>query len=275
MPIRIFTAPGCQRCDIAKAFMTRQGREYAAYDFQGDGAKDFTAFYRANRAKVFRGPEGIEFPIIEDGENVVQGVGEILAWLQAGEGLAGFVSRSELSHGWIDGLDVSAGDPARADDFLGVLTSLKKGGLQIQLTCDGRNPGLLQACLDQGLADKLIVNLAGPAELCREMGIDPADLEKTIALAAGHPDHVFQIVVGPVVRAGGEVSPLTREEVVATAALIERVTGDKKQPFLLAPFDPAATVDERLRHQEPTDPALLLKLRSAARRHLVLTEIKK
>ena len=275
MPIQIFTAPGCQRCDIAKAFITGKGRQYDAYDFQGDGAKDFTAFYRANRAQVFRGPEGIEFPIILDGQRVVQGVGEILAWLQAGDGLAGYVRRSELSHGWIDGLDLSAGDPARADDFLAVLASLKKGGLQIQLECDGRNPDLLQTCLDQDLAAKLIMNLAGPAEVCREAGIDPGDLEKTIALVAGHPDHVFQTRVGPVVRAGGGVSPLSKEEVAETAALIERVTGDKKQPFLLLPFDPAAAVDERLRDQEAVDVTKLLKFRSAARKHLVLSEIKK
>jgi pyruvate formate lyase activating enzyme len=100
----IYTATGCSRCKIAKKFMDERGILYQDLDIKAEGKEAFGQFYRTNRDAVFRDKEGIEFPVFTDGTAIRQCVGVVIAFLQAGTGLDRFIGRSELSHGWMDGI---------------------------------------------------------------------------------------------------------------------------------------------------------------------------
>jgi len=144
----LFTATGCARCKIAKKFMDEKGIGYEEHDISGEGKDLFGRFYRNNRSSVYRGKEGIEFPVFTDGTIIRQGVGVVIAFLRAGTRLDGFIGRSELSHGWMDGIHVSEGDPALADEVAEVLGFLKKNGLKVQFDTNGKHASVLQKLLE-------------------------------------------------------------------------------------------------------------------------------
>jgi len=112
MSLTLFTATGCARCTIAKKFMAEKGLTYDEHDAIGEGKEFFGQFYRTHRSAIFRGKEGIEFPVLAEGDEIRQGLAVIVAWLQAGASLDGFIGRSEHSKGWVGGLHVSQGDLA-------------------------------------------------------------------------------------------------------------------------------------------------------------------
>ena len=74
MPITIYSAPGCLRCKIVKQFIDNSDRGYQDVDALGEGRKAFSNFYRDHRDQIYRGPEGVEFPIFSEGETVRQGL---------------------------------------------------------------------------------------------------------------------------------------------------------------------------------------------------------
>ena len=80
----IFTATGCSRCKIAKKFMDEHGIPFEELDIKAEGKDPFGQFYRNNRSSVYRGKEGIEFPVFTDGTIIRQGVGVVIAFLHAG-----------------------------------------------------------------------------------------------------------------------------------------------------------------------------------------------
>jgi len=100
----VFTATGCTRCKITKQYMEQQGIPFEELDIRAEGKDAFAEFYRANRKDIFRGEHGVEFPVFSDGKAIRQGLAVIIAYLQAGTRLDGFVGRSELSKEWVDGL---------------------------------------------------------------------------------------------------------------------------------------------------------------------------
>jgi glutaredoxin len=63
MAITLFTAAGCTRCKIVKKFMHERGLDYHEKDIKTAGKEDFQTFYRKYHKSIFRGPNGIEFPI--------------------------------------------------------------------------------------------------------------------------------------------------------------------------------------------------------------------
>jgi glutaredoxin len=277
----IYTATGCSRCKIAKKFMDEKGIAYQDLDIKGDGKDAFGQFYRNNRSAVFRGKEGIEFPIFTDDAAIRQGVGVVLAYLHAGTKLDRFIGRSELSHGWMDGIHVSEGDPSLADDLITVLSYIRKNGLNLQLDTDGRNGSVMEKLLEHKLGDRVVMEVKGPLTLYAGVlnkEIDPEEIKNTIRLVAKFPEYRFQTTVAPVVRqeeGTQAIGYLTPEEIVETAKLIQEVTGSNKQPYLLRLFDPGAASDQRLKSVEKMLPNALFPYRSAARRHQVLTEIEK
>jgi len=308
----IYTATGCSRCKIAKKFMEERGIACQDLDIKAEGKDAFGQFYRDSRSAVFRGKEGIEFPIFTDDTTIRQGVGVVLAYLHAGKKLDGFIGRSELSHGWMDGIHVSEGDPSLADDLTTVLSYIKKNGLNLQMDTDGRNASILEKLLEQQLVDRVIMEVKGPLTLYAGIlnkEIDPEEIKSTIRLVAKFPEHRFQTTVAAVVRqeegtqtiryvkkpecpalpSGDEpgffhrrspvlphgVLHLTPEEIAETAKLIQEVTGSNKQPYLLRVFDPSNASDQRLKSVEKIPPNALFTYRSAARKYQVLTEIEK
>ena len=105
MSLTLFTAAGCARCNIAKKFMREKNVAFEEHDAVGEGKERFGQFYRTHRSSVVRGREGIEFPVLADGDVVRQGVAAVIAYLHSGTGLDGFIGRSELSKGWVGGTD--------------------------------------------------------------------------------------------------------------------------------------------------------------------------
>ena len=93
MSITLYTAPDCLRCKIVKGFLAEHQIAYETVDFKAD-AQTFNTFYRANRKAIYRNPEGVEFPLFDDGTVIKQGSGEVIAYLLSGHALEGAVTRS-------------------------------------------------------------------------------------------------------------------------------------------------------------------------------------
>jgi len=276
----IFTATGCSRCKIAKKFMDEHGIPFEELDIKAEGKDPFGQFYRNNRSSVYRGKEGIEFPVFTDGTIIRQGVGVVIAFLHAGTKLDSFIGRSELSHGWMDGVHVSEGDPALTDDLVRVLGYIRKNGINLQLDTDGRNAHVLDRLLAEKLGDRVVMEVKGPLSLYGRMlgrEIDAEEVKKSIALVTRFPEYQFRTTVRPVARKEGdpETGYLTPDEVAETAKLIQETTGSYKQPYVLQVFDPESASDERLRSIGKLTSNDLFRHRSAARKFQVQTEIEK
>jgi hypothetical protein len=94
-------------------------------------------------------------------------------------------------------------------------------------------------------------------------------------LVVKFPEYRFETTVAPVRREGGSVSYLSPEEVEETARWLKEVIGSHKQPYLLRLFHPETCPDERFRAVEKLPPQALLRYRTAARKHQVLTDVEK
>jgi pyruvate formate lyase activating enzyme len=258
-----------------------KGISFKESDFKAGGMDEFRNFYTANRSRVYRGKEGVQFPILYDNDAVRQGLAPILAYLHAGGELDGYFQRTEPPDGWMDGLFVSEGKPELADNFLEVLELLKQKFFKLQLYTDGRNASLLDRCLEKGLGDRVIMEIKAPVSLySRVLGCEiiPEDVVKTASLAAQFPDFLFRTTIRPVVRNDDDppdIDYLTPEEIGEIARLLEQSTGSKKQPYVLSTFDPTSCTDDRLKQVSPLPASALFKYRTAARRFQVLTEIEK
>jgi len=277
MAVTLFSAAGCTRCNITKNALRAKGLSFEEHDAVGGGRDVFAVFYRAHRAQVRRWADGIEFPVLVDRSAVRQGVAAAVAWVEAGERLDGFIGPNPPVKGWVAGIEVSGGDPGAIEDLVRVLTFLKSSGLKLEVQTQGRNPGVLARLLDAGLSDRVVMEVKGPPE---RYGDDPApaDVRRSMVLTARAADHRFETTVAPFIPVGegatGVVYP-TPEQVAATARWLAEATGSAKQPYRLRPFDPALCADERLRSIDPLAADALVRYRSAARRHQVLTEIEK
>lgn len=274
MNITIYTATGCARCKIVKDFMEKQGISYVEKNMKAEGKEEFQAFYKANRSAIFRGPDGIEFPIITDGENIRQSIGAAIAFLHSGAKLDGFFSVGTLHKEWVDGIHVSGGSLENAQEFLAVLKYLKGNNMKLQLDTNGKNSSILEQILKENLADVLIMNVLGPKQLYSQLAdheIDIDDIKASLAIVPDFPQYKIQTVITPVVREDGTVSYLTPEEIGETAKLIEEGTGTKKAAYLLKAFNPKEA-------QKPEFKSLdalgnLFAYRTKARAYQVFTEI--
>lgn len=278
MKNQIFTATGCARCKITKRFMQQQNIDYDEFDIKAEGKDAFARFYRENRKDIYRDNDGVEFPVFSDGSAIRQGVGVVIGYLMTGDGLSGFIKRSALHGEWIDGFDISGGNPANAGKLLQVLAFLKQNGLKIQATTDGRNASVLEQVIDKSMADRVIMEVRGPASLySRLLGeeISSDEIFRSIALTARSPQYSFYTTVAPFVRVDGAVSYLTPEEIGETARMIEEASGSKKHPYLLKGWNPKNLLDDRIKSAEPLPDSAMFKYRTAARRYQVMTEIDK
>ncbi len=278
MTHQIFSATGCARCNITKRFMKENGIDYEEYDFKADGKDTFAKFYRAHRGDIYRDKDGVEFPIYTDGRVIRQGVSVVIGHLIAGDGLDGFIGRSALHGDWIDGLNISGGDPSRTEELLQVMAYLKQNGLKTLLTTDGHNSAVLRAVQEKNLGDQIIMEVKGPAKLYEALTgkiITPDELKASISLVAQFPNYRFYTTLAPLVEKDGTIRFITPEEIGETAKTIEAATGSKKHPYELRSFDPAMAADVRLKSQEPLPSSALFKYRTAARRYMVMTEIAK
>ena len=278
MTNQIFTATGCARCKIAKGYMRQQKIDYEEFDIKAEGKTAFAKFYRENRKDIYRDEDGVEFPVFSNGSVIRQGASVIIGYLMAGDALNGFIGRNALHGEWIDGFDIAGGDPVHAEDLIKVLAYLKQNGLKIQVYTDGRNSLVLEKIMDSELANRVIMEVKGPAVLYEALcgqALEESELIRSIALAARCEDYRFYTVVTPIVRDDGTISYLSPEEIKETAEQIEIATGSKKHPYEICAHDPGQVIDERLKEMEPIASSDLFKYRTAARKFMVMAEIKK
>ena len=278
MSFTLFSTEGCARCKILKARMAELGISYEEHDFKGAGKDAFQQFYVANRKAVYRGPEGIEFPVLTDGTVIKQGVGTALAYLEGGVAMDGFFRIGVMRKEWLDGINVSAGDPAQGENFLAVLRYLKKNAMKTLVETNGRNADLLEKVLAEKLADKVIMNVPGPLPMYSALAgmlVSHQEVERSIAMVAKLTDYQFQTTVVPVLRSPGEVSYLTPAEIGETAKLIEAASGSKKQPYLIKFYRHSASDAPELKDLEPMAASMLFPYRTSARAYQVAVEIEK
>lgn len=281
MSYTIYTATGCTRCKIIKQLMNDRGIAFEEQDMKAEGKEAFQKFYAANRKVIFRGPDGVEFPLLHDTEAGVirQGIGACVAYLYGGGKLDRFFSVGTLHKEWVDGIHVSGGNPEEAEGFLEVLRYIKKtNNMKLQMATNGLNSAILEQILTEGLADVMIMNVLGPKELYSQLvgkDVDIAEIEKSLSLVTKFPEYKFQTTVVPVVREDGEISYLTNKEIGATAKFIAEATGSMKNPYRIKLFKPKECKDERFKAVEAMTADALLPYRTAARNHQVFVEIEK
>ncbi|GAB6181289.1 hypothetical protein JCM14036_26080 [Desulfotomaculum defluvii] len=281
MSYTIYTATGCTRCKIVKQFMKENSLDYVEHDMKAEGKEAFQKFYTANRKAIFRGQDGVEFPILTDGSSIRQGIGASIAFLHSGKNLDGFFSVGALHKDWVDGIQVSTGNSEYAAEFLEVLHYLKGNNMKLQIETNGLNSQILQQVLEAGLADVMIMNVLGPRELySRILGfdVDIADVEKTLAMVIRFPEYRFQTTVVPVIRQElnpPKISYLTTKEIAETAKFIKEITSSIKNPYLIKIWNPKETSDKRLKTIDPMAPTELLSYRNLVRAHQVFAEIEK
>ncbi len=277
----LFTAAGCVRCNLAKKFMRENAIGFEEHDATGQGKDLFVQFYRENRGAIFRGKEGIEFPVLADGTSIRQGVAVVIAHLHAGAKLDGFVGRSSLSKGWVGGLHVSGGDPAQVVELTTVLAFLKRNGMKLELDTNGKNASVLETLLVQGLGDRVIMDLKGSQALYGRMlgeEIDASEIEHTMELVTRFCEYRFRTTLAPVHGMDGDpgkVRTLTPEEIEETARWLKEATGSDNQPYVLRLFDPESCTDKGQKAAEKTSSTVLFRYRAAARRHQIRTELEK
>jgi pyruvate-formate lyase-activating enzyme/glutaredoxin len=279
MSITIYSATGCVRCKVAKQFLNERGLNYEDRDALGEGKEAFKSFYKSNRQRIYRGAEGVEFPIYYDGECIRQGLPAVLAHLVGGADLRGFFKPGKLHGQWLDGIFISGGALTGGEKLLEVLTYLKKQNFKIQIDTNGVNADLLVSVFERGLADRVIMEVKGPLNLydvLLQQPVDPAEIEKSIALVSKCSDYSFVTTIAPVARQKGDpaqTSYITPAEIAETAHLIRKAAGDNRQPYRLKTFDPKAAKDDTLRNLEALTQNALFKYRAAARKHQFKTEI--
>ncbi len=279
MSFTIYTATGCTRCKIIKQLMNEKGIAFEEQDMKAEGKEAFQKFYAANRKAIFRGPDGVEFPLLHDGTTLRQGIGACVAYLLSGTKLDGFFSVGTLHKEWVDGIHVSGGNPEYTTEFLAALQYIKKGNnMKLQMDTNGLNSAILEQILAQDLADVVIMNVLGPKELYSQLAgkaVDIDEVEKSLSLVTKFPEYKLQTTVDPVVREDGEISYLSTKEIGATAKFIAEATGSMKNPYLVKLFKPKECKDERFKTIEAMPAGTLLSYRTAARAHQVFVEIEK
>jgi glutaredoxin len=278
MAITLYTASGCTRCKIVKKFMNERSLAYDEKDIKTEGKTDFQTFYRQYHKSIFRGPDGIEFPIYFFEGQIRQGLGSVLAYLQGGVALDGFVQTGILHGGWVDGINVSHGDPVQFEGLLAVLAFLKKNGIKVEVETDGRNPDLLKRLITERMVDRGIMELKGPKDLYSwilNIEIDLHHIEETMNLIAGVTEYRFQTTLAPILRSDEKWSYLTPEEIGETAAWLTQATDTNKHPYIIRQPAPPKAKGKDLPDTQSPAPMNLFAYRTKARPHQVRTEIEK
>ncbi len=274
MSITLYTAPDCLRCKIVKGFLAEHQIAYETVDFKAD-AQTFNTFYRANRKGIYRNPEGVEFPLFDDGTVIKQGSGEVIAYLLSGHALEGAVTRSDLLHGWISGLYLSQCPAAEEAHFVELVQQLAKGGLTVCIQTDGRNPALLERLIGLNALAKVQLNIPGPASVYEALyGSAPTkdELAKTIELVKAFPDHEIRFLATPLSGPEGARWP-NRDEAGEAARMVFEACGDHQLPYAIAAVTPE--MPQGMQGLEPVPDPMMLKYRSASREFLFKADIAK
>ena len=274
MEITLYTAPDCIRCKIVKAFLNDRNIPYGTIDFKAQ-SEEFNTFYRTNRPKIYRNPEGVEFPLFYNGEVIRQGSGEVIAYMLSGDALknSGAVTRSDLLHGWISGLYLSCCPKDQEENFLTLVKHLAAGGLTVCMQTDGRNSALLEKILALNVITKLQLNILGDSKVYEALygaPLDKEDLAKTIALVKGFANSEIRYLASPLT-VDGQVSWPTRAMALEAGKMVFDACGDHQLPITVDKV--IAEMPQGLQGLKPVEDALMLKYRSALRENLFKAEL--
>ena len=238
MMYQLFSAAGCVRCSVVKAYMDANGVPYREQDIKADGKDAFKSFYKQNRKAVVRGTDGIEFPILYTGERIYQGLGVALAFLIAGDRLESAVRRSDLCRGWVGGIGVYDRPDTDDDALMALLRFIKAQGLKVEIETDGTNPDLLAAIIQAGLLDRLSFLLRGPAGLYEQITgvrLTESKLAQSLNLLSPPVSYKIILTMEPFQRDGERSAGLTPEEAADAARFVFEATGSKTHPFYIGP----------------------------------------
>lgn len=264
--------------------MEKQDCTWDEQNIKAQGKEAFKTFYKDNRKKVFRGEQGIDFPLLYTNEKVYQGAGPIISHLAAGSRLKGCIGRSEQGQGRISGLNIHGCSLDTPDSpgpvFLDILKFFATQGLIMELDTDGRNPEFLKKVIEQNLVRKLTFILRGPARLYADITgtpLDQDDLAASLRLLGkagkgptGGFDYKIILPVAAFMQKEKGVAFLSPEQAADAAAFAQEATGSKTHPFFIAPQLPA----KQTGLSPLADPAFF-KYRTQCRRYMVKTEILK
>lgn len=274
MSITLYTAPDCIRCKIVKSFLAERGLDYGTVDFKAD-AQTFNTFYRTNRKAIYRNPEGVEFPLFDDGEVIKQGSGEILAYLLSGRVLECCVTRSDMLHGKIAGIYPSQCPDGQEENMLTLVDRLAKGGLQVWLQVDGRKPDLLRKLL--AIKDvHVILNVVGSSAATeRIFGGAPTReaLAETIELVRATPDGFIRFFAVPQPGEDGTWAWPDRAEALAAAKMVFEACNAPTLPYVIDAVTPDMAWD--MHGLEALPEQALLVYRSASRQFLFKADVAK
>ena len=271
MSITLYTAPDCIRCKIVKAFLGEKNIAFDTVDFKGDSTT-FNAFYRTNRKAIYRNPEGVEFPLFDDGAVIKQGSGEIIAYLLSGRELEACVTRSDMLHGAIAGLYPSQCPAGQETNFLTLVEHLARGGLHVWVQADGRKPDLLEKVLRIKGVSGILNCLGAPDVYTALFGQAPseADFKASADALRGTADGIIRYFAMPIPNGAGTYAWPTRQQAAEAAAFVYAATRDHSLPYGIMALTPDMPLE--MHGLAPVEDALLLKYRSAARESLFKAE---
>lgn len=275
MSITLYTAPSCIRCNVVKGYLNEHNLEYRTVDFQ-EQKQEFNKFYRENRPKLYRNPEGVEFPLFDDGEAILQGSGIILAYLLSGDKMKEAVLRSDYLHGWISGLYPSICPKEENENFLKVVDYLAKGGLKVYIQPDGRNPELLELLIKSGKLSRISLNILGTEEAYKDSfggALSKEDLAKSIELVKNFENGEVRLLISPTKREDGSWSWTTKEEAEAASKFVADACGSNTIDFAIATV--TELMPQGLEGLDEFPKSDLLPYRGACRRHLFKADVAK
>ena len=250
--LTVFSSTGCIRCKIVKGYLMEHGIPYAEHDVTTEeGKAAFREFYHARRASVKRDAQGIFFPVVQDGEAIVQDAGPCLARFIAGEKLSEQIAPSNLGHGWT-GISLPLLPDSLEKAFCEVVSLMKKGGLQIEASTAGANPRLLEHLLSNRLIDRLKFEI--------KPEVDEMFLSMSLEAAAKHISEIdfrLYLDIADLFDAGGQ--PPSASACGALAERIRKSAGTGNMSFTLSCSSP--------------QPLNLFPYRTAARRWLPKADI--
>lgn len=257
MAITLYASTGCLRCSIVKEYLKAQGTAFSEHDIQNpEGNAAFKKFYAQHRAHIRRDAHGIFFPLVQDGDHIVQDAGSTLAWFIAGESLHAMIRPNNMGHGWTGGLHIGAGNADCYSPFLQVIRLLKAGGLRTAMDTDGNNAPLLHSLLAEALIDRLHVRVTPPSFLspAHRAACEASFSAACAALKAASQTvsiHFYTDIAAPDMPTG---TGIHASDVGAAAEWLNAVTHCNTLPYTIR--DSASTQVERN----------LLPFRTAARR---------
>ena len=260
MDILVFSSNGCIRCNIVKSYLNESNIPYSEFDITTEqGNKEFKSFYREHRKSIRRDNNGIFFPVVWDGKEIIQDAGSTLAHFVAGDALDSMVLSNNLGHGWTGGLCLTRQAEGPQTAFLEVVGRLKRGGLAVEITTDGDWPELLDALLQNGFVDRLCFEVfADAAQDPQHKARLGASLQYACR-ASTLPQLLLYTDIAAHACADGSL-PLA-EAIGQTARFLRETTGDGRLAYRL------------FNTQAASAPINLLPYRTMARRWLPLTEL--